>query len=60
MNSGSTYEDNVIARNDISVIKLGLKIPNKAINYGDFKKQMHESELSLQTIIFSYDNSYDT
>ncbi len=60
LNSGSTYEDNVIVRNDISVIKLGLKIPNKAINYGDFKKQMHESELNLQKIIFSYDNSYDT
>ena len=60
LNSGSTYEDNVIAHNDISVIKLGLKIPNKAINYIDFKRRMHESELILQNIIFNYDNSYDT
>ena len=53
LNKGSTYENNVSARNDVNIIKLGLKIPNKSANYDDFKMQMHESELVLQNFINS-------
>ena len=46
MNSGSTYEDNVVSREDISVTKHGLIIPIKEVNYTDFIEQMklHEKE----------------
>lgn len=47
MNKGSTYEKNVKARDDISVIKSGLHIPSKAIDYDDFKKQIKISEQKL-------------
>ena len=36
MNSGSTYEEDVTPRTDISVIKHGLKIPVEAKNYAEF------------------------
>jgi hypothetical protein len=45
LNSGSTYENNVIARDDISVIKCGLRIPKTAENYVHFKTQMRDSEM---------------
>lgn len=44
MNKGITYEKNVEAREDIKVIKQGLKIPNNAKNYKEFSKMMKESE----------------
>ena len=47
LNSGSTYENNVIARGDISITKYGLLIPNAAASYDHFKKQMEESEHSF-------------
>ena len=53
LNKGSTYENNVSARNDVNIIKLGFKIPNKSANYDDFKMQIHESELVLQNFINS-------
>ena len=53
LNKGSTYENNVSTRDDVNIIKLGLKIPNKSANYDDFKMQMHESELVLQNFINS-------
>ena len=53
LNRGSTYENNVSARGDINVIKIGLKIPNKATDYEDFKIQIYESELVLQNFINS-------
>ena len=43
LNRGSTY-DKVSPREDIRVIKLGLKIPEKADNYEDFVKKMNISE----------------
>ena len=45
LNSGSTYENNVTARDDISVIKCGLRIPKTAENYGHFKVQMRDNEI---------------
>lgn len=45
LNKGSTFEDNVSPREDIRVIKLGLKIiPKKADNYEEFVNKMNESE----------------
>ena len=51
LNRGVTYEKNVKARNDISVIKLGLKIPSSAYNYGDFKAQITSEENELMAHI---------
>lgn len=46
MNSGTTYENNVMKRDDISITKHGLKIPMDAKNYAEFcsrlKQQEHE------------------
>ena len=44
MNSGSTYENNVSAREDICIIKHGLRIPNDCSNYQDFVEQIKISE----------------
>ena len=53
LNKGSTYENNVSARDDVNIIKLGFKIPNKPADYDDFKMQINESELVLQNFITS-------
>ncbi|MBQ0138008.1 MAG: hypothetical protein KBT36_01820 [Kurthia sp.] len=44
MNVGSSYEDNVRAREDIAVTKLGLQIPKTAKNYNEFKLLMFKNE----------------
>ncbi len=44
MNKGSTYEANVTARDDVSVMKHGLRIPVDAQNYDTFVQQMKASE----------------
>jgi len=44
MNSGSKYEGNVTARDDISVIKCGLRIPKDAASYDEFVSKMKDSE----------------
>lgn len=46
MNRGSTYESNVMPRNDISITKHGLKIPVEVADYADFvaKMKTHEQE----------------
>ena len=44
MNRGSTYEKNVMPRDDISVLKHGLKIPIDAQNYADFIMRIKLSE----------------
>lgn len=44
MNTGSTYEANVAPRDDICVIKHGLKIPVDAENYEIFMSRMMVSE----------------
>lgn len=47
VNSGSTYESNVTSRDDVKVIKHGLRIPVAAVNFQDFVEQMTSSELSF-------------
>lgn len=44
MNQGTTYESNVIPRDDVSVTKHGLKIPFDASNYEEFSEKMKISE----------------
>lgn len=44
MNTGSTYENNVEPHEEISVIKCGLKIPEYASNYDDFKLKIKTNE----------------
>lgn len=44
MNKGSTYESNVTQRDDICVIKHGLKIPVDAFDYDEFKTRMSDCE----------------
>ncbi|MFT8752778.1 MAG: hypothetical protein ABF750_06645 [Oenococcus oeni] len=44
LNQGTSYEQNVQARNDIAVFKYGLKIPNEVINYDDFVRQIKRNE----------------
>ena len=50
MNRGSTYEDDVIPRNDVFVIKHGLKIPNNAPNYAEFVARMKISEQEFRRV----------
>ena len=44
LNSGSTYENNVMGRDDINIIKLGLKIPQGCNDYYDFVEEIKLSE----------------
>jgi len=44
MNRGSTYEENVMPRDDISITKHGLKIPVEVPTYGEFAVKMRAYE----------------
>ncbi len=44
MNKGSTYEEDVTPRDDVSITKHGLKIPADAENYESFVMRMKTSE----------------
>lgn len=44
LNRGSTYEKNVVPRDDISITKHGLKIPLDAQNYSEFTAKMKVQE----------------
>lgn len=48
LNKGTTYEKNVSARDDISVIKCGLYIPSEVENYSDFITQIKKSEADFR------------
>lgn len=51
LNKGSSYEKNVVARDDISVIKHGLKIPGDAVNYKDFVEKMNQAEIEFKALM---------
>ncbi len=51
MNKGSTYEENVESRNDICVIKHGLKIPNHTDHYIDFVARMNTYEKEFRKVV---------
>ena len=48
MNKGSTYEENVKPRYDVSITKHGLKIPADAENYESFVTRMKYSECEFK------------
>lgn len=48
LNKGSTYEANVSSRDDISIIKLGLKIPVGADSYDSFVSKIKVSEIEFR------------
>lgn len=56
LNKGSSYEKNVSARDDISVIKYGLKIPVGADCYDKFDEMMKKSEKDFTAVFNS--NAY--
>ena len=51
LNRGSTYEKNVMARDDISVTKHGLKIPVDALNYAEFSVRMKTCEQEFKSAL---------
>jgi len=51
LNKGSTYEENVEPRNDICVIKHGLRIPNHAEDYNDFVARMNANEMEFREVL---------
>ena len=56
LNKGSTYEENVAARNDVSITKHGLKIPADAESYEAFVSRMKDNENEFRQI-FAADNT---
>lgn len=48
LNKGTTYEKSVRPREDIMVVKHGLKIPKDAIDYADFADKMIVSEQNFK------------
>ena len=50
MNKGSTYEENVMPRDDVSITKHGLKIPADAENYESFVLRMKASECEFKEL----------
>lgn len=53
LNKGSTYENDVSQRDDISITKQGLNIPMNANNYPEFTTQMSKSEKQLMQFFSS-------
>ena len=53
MNRGSTYEGDVSPRNDVTVIKHGLKIPNHTPDYQCFVQEMQTAEQEFKKAIES-------
>ena len=54
MNSGSTYENNVKARENVCIIKHGLNIPTCASCYNHFSLEMQKSEMQFKNEILKY------
>ena len=52
MNQGSTYESNVMPRDDISITKHGLKIPTDAADYDGFVARMRINEQEFVRAFF--------
>lgn len=53
MNRGTAYESDVKAREDISVTKQGLKIPNDVKEYEEFVSKMKKTEDEFRTKLFA-------
>ena len=50
LNKGSTFDGNVYPRNDVCVIKHGLKIPSEATNYDDFVMKITKTEMAFRYV----------
>lgn len=50
MNRGSTFEENVMPRDDISITKHGLKIPVDAADYDEFVGKMKACEQEFKQV----------
>lgn len=50
LNQGSTYEANVMPRDDIRLIKHGLKIPVNALDYSEFVETIQLSEEAFKKV----------
>lgn len=50
LNRGSTYEKNVMPRNDVSITKHGLKIPADVTNYEEFTEKMKACEQDFRQV----------
>ncbi len=48
LNKGITYENTVLPRDDIFVVKCGLHIPNSVQDYADFTQHMKENEKAFR------------
>ncbi|MFR6065060.1 MAG: McrC family protein [Eubacterium sp.] len=59
VNKGLTYEKNVAKRDDISIIKHGLIIPNNAKSYNDFSEMMKKSEDEFVRKCFDFNRKQD-
>ena len=53
LNRGSTYEENVVPRDDISITKHGLKIPLDAQNYSEFTAKMKVQEQEFTSVFYA-------
>lgn len=53
MNSGSTYESNVMPRDDISITKHGLKIPVNVPDYTEFVMRMRRYEQEFKSVFLA-------
>ena len=54
LNSGTEFEHNVVKREDILVIKHGLRIPQGVYDYNTFSKLMNISEKKFRTQLLDY------
>lgn len=53
MNQGSTYEENVMPREDVSLVKHGLKIPADTNSYEEFTEKMRAYEREFRQTLIS-------
>ena len=50
LNKGSTYEEDVVPRDDICLIKHGLRIPQISCSYEEFKEEIHNTEIEFMEV----------
>lgn len=48
MLQGTTYENNLCPREDVSIEKIGLRVPEESVNYSRFVEQMRINELAFK------------
>ncbi|MGN0693116.1 MAG: hypothetical protein ACI4K7_12260 [Oscillospiraceae bacterium] len=53
LNQGSTFEANVMSRDDISIIKHGLNIPVDVSDYAEFAARIKTSEQVFRNVIYN-------